>query len=183
MGSMSIKKKEILVGSHSLSDNIILTGFMGCGKSYFSSELADALSLDLFDTDALIEAKVHMAIKEIFLSHDEAYFRSLESDIAIQIQRSTTPAVYATGGGFPIHYEDILDIGKVFYMDIPFETILERMNDDERDKRPLFQDVDKAKALYDSRLEIYKKRSHYHIDATQSITAMISFVKEKLNID
>lgn len=159
------------------SDKIILTGFMGCGKSFFSKKLADDLKLPLFDTDSMIEKKAELSIKEIFARYDEAYFRSLEADIAAFIHKSNQSAVYATGGGFPIYYDQVLKIGTVIYMDIPFETIVERMDKSEIAKRPLFQDLDQAKKLYDSRLTLYKERSHFQIDATQSIEDMIQSVK------
>lgn len=154
---------------------------MGCGKSYFSSQLAISLGLDLYDTDSMIESNTGTSINDIFKSHDESYFRSLEANVAQEIQNGFKGAVFATGGGFPIYYEDILKIGTVFYMDIPFSKILERMTPAERNKRPLFRNIDQAKALYDQRLELYRKRSHYQIDATQSVETMLAFVKDSLN--
>jgi len=181
MDSMSIKKKAIIVALPSPSDNIILTGFMGCGKSHFSYYLAKELGFALKDTDSMIEAKANSSIKEIFDNFGESYFRSLEKEISLEIQNKCSHTVFATGGGFPIHCETILEIGTVFYMDIPFEKILERMTQQERDKRPLFQDIEQAKALYDSRLQLYRERSHYQIDATKPIEDMVNFVKSKLN--
>ncbi len=181
MVNMSIKKKESKMASSLPSDKIILTGFMGCGKSYFSQRLAEALKLPLYDTDSLIEAKEGISITEIFSRYDESYFRTLEAEIAFDIQKSSQAAVYATGGGFPIFYHDILEIGTVIYMDIPFKQIVARMSAEDIKKRPLFQDLDQALALYNSRLELYKKRCHLQIDATQSIEQMVQCVQSFLH--
>lgn len=146
---------------------------MGCGKSYFSKRLSDELHFKLFDTDSLIEAKYQKSIKDIFALHGETYFRSLESDIASDIVHFDN-AIIATGGGFPIFYEDICTLGTVVYMDISFEDIIVRMSEEDISKRPLFQNLQEAQKLYNQRKDLYIKRSHFSIDASQSIETMIA---------
>ncbi len=173
---MNIKKKQIAMASLSLSDRLILTGFMGCGKSYFAAQLAILFNVDVFDTDTLIEQKTSLTVKEIFEKSGEGAFRKLESEIAHDIE-SFKPSIIATGGGFPIFFEAIKSLGVVIYMDIPFDDILARMSDDETNKRPLFQDIPKARALYEERLSIYKERSHFHLDASQGMDEMLMQIK------
>lgn len=180
MDSTNTKNKVIIVTSSLPSDNIILTGFMGCGKSYFSSRLAQALGFRLKDSDAMIEADAKLAIKDIFSQYGEAYFRRLESQAADKI-KTLSSCVIATGGGFPIYYEDIKSLGTVIYMQIPFEEIVKRMTPQDIAKRPLFSDMKKAKELFDSREALYKERSHFHINASASIDEMINQTKDFLS--
>lgn len=176
---MSIKKKEIVVVSPSPSDNIILTGFMGCGKSYFASRLAAALNFSLEDTDKMIEKEAKMSIKEIFALYGEKHFRDLEAEIAEKIKKFYG-CVIATGGGFPIYYKEVKNLGKVVYMEISFEDILSRMSQEDIMKRPLFSNLKEARKLFNEREKIYKERSHYHLDATQPIEKMIKCTKDFL---
>ena len=152
---------------------------MGCGKSYLSSRLAQELGYELKDSDTMIEESEKISIKEIFQKHGEEYFRSLESKAAEKI-KTLSSSVIATGGGFPIYYKDIKSLGMVVYMDISFEDILKRMTPQDVAKRPLFRDIDRARSLYNDRIDIYKDRSHYQVDATMSVDDMINFIKDKL---
>lgn len=176
---MSIKRKEIIVVSPSPSDNIILTGFMGCGKSYFSSRLAASLNFTLEDTDTMIENEAKISIKEIFSTFGESYFRTLEAQAAEKI-KTFHKSVVATGGGFPIYYKDIKALGTVIYMDISFDAILSRMNEEDILKRPLFSDLKAARELFNEREKIYKERSHFQLDATLSVEKMIEISKDFL---
>ena len=163
-----------------VSDNIILTGFMGCGKSYFASRLAKALGYELTDTDEMIEEQEKRSIKEIFANDGETYFRELEAKIAEKI-KSLDHCVISTGGGFPIYYNDIKKLGTVIYMDISFEDIVKRMSPEDIKKRPLFSDLHKAKSLYNERKSSYCKNSDYQLDASSSIDEMIRSVRKFIN--
>jgi shikimate kinase len=78
------------------SPNIVLTGFMGTGKSTVGRLLARRLGWPFVDTDALIESR-HGSIPSIFAEHGEARFRELEREIseALAARHGT---VVATGG-------------------------------------------------------------------------------------
>ena len=132
----------------SSSGNIVLTGFMGSGKSHFAHVLAKELSYDFLDTDNLIATNQKSTIKDIFDTKGEAFFRQEEARTAKFIEEHIQNSIIATGGGLPIFYEDTLAIGTVFYMDISFEDILKRMNEDEKAKRPLFNDIKEAKKTF-----------------------------------
>ena len=54
---------------------LILTGFMGSGKSTVGRMLARRLRFRFLDTDKLVEERAHMRIPEIFEKHGEADFR------------------------------------------------------------------------------------------------------------
>ena len=68
--------------------NIVLTGFMGTGKSTVGRLLARRLGLKFVDLDELIEAEAGMTIKDIFASKGEPYFRDLESGVVKKLEYS-----------------------------------------------------------------------------------------------
>jgi shikimate kinase / 3-dehydroquinate synthase len=81
--------------------NLILTGFMGTGKTTVGRLAAERLGWDFLDTDTLIEEREGRSIAEIFREPGEAYFRSLEKSLCAALSRRRR-IVVATGGGMPL---------------------------------------------------------------------------------
>ncbi len=77
---------------------IILTGFMGTGKSAVAELLSRRWGLRSVDTDAMIEEQVGASIAEIFATRGEQHFRDLETEVLTQLagQRGL---IISTGGG------------------------------------------------------------------------------------
>jgi shikimate kinase len=76
--------------------NVVLTGFMGTGKTTVGRLLAERLGYGFVDTDALIVAR-HGPIAEIFAGRGEGEFRRLEAEVAAELA-DRTGLVIATGG-------------------------------------------------------------------------------------
>ena len=57
--------------------NIVLIGFMGCGKTTVGIRLSYRLRRAMEDTDKLIEREEGRSISEIFRTDGEAFFLSL----------------------------------------------------------------------------------------------------------
>lgn len=149
--------------------NIILCGFMGSGKTVVGSELAKIMGRKFVDTDELIEEEQGVAIKAIFATHGEDYFRELEFEMCKKIGAECKNCIVSTGGGamtFERNVEAIKNGGKIVFLDADFDTICERIGNS--NNRPLFQDKEKAKALYDERKSKYLKASDYVIDGNMS---------------
>ncbi len=77
---------------------IVLTGFMGAGKSTIGALLADRLRWRFMDTDAFIEARTGLTIARIFAEQGEDAFRLLETDTVRDCARAER-VVLALGGG------------------------------------------------------------------------------------
>ena len=78
--------------------NIILIGFMGCGKTTFGKKIARQLSRQFIDTDKYIEKSQERTISTIFAEEGEAAFRQMEQDAAAALAQEKN-LVIATGGG------------------------------------------------------------------------------------
>ena len=89
--------------------NIILTGFMGSGKTEVGKRLAQRLGYAFLDTDKLIEEKTGKSISEIFREEGESSFRELETEV-IKNLSGITGYIISTGGGIVIREENILSL-------------------------------------------------------------------------
>lgn len=80
------------------SPNLILTGFMGTGKSALGRLLAQSWGFRFCDTDKIIQKKTGRTIPEIFASDGEAAFRALEQQCVAE-WLPESGAIISTGGG------------------------------------------------------------------------------------
>lgn len=145
-------------------NNIVLCGFMGSGKTVVGKELAKILGVKFVDTDELIEKEQGVAIKAIFAAHGEEYFRDLEYEMCKTVAEMNG-AVVSTGGGamtFQRNVDAIKQGSKVVFLDASFDVICDRIGDNT--SRPLFQDKEKAKKLYDERKSKYLSAADYVIN-------------------
>lgn len=148
--------------------NIILCGFMGSGKTVVGTELSKIMGRKFIDTDEMIEQEQGVAIKAIFATHGEDYFRDLEFECCKKIADMKN-CVVSTGGGaltFQRNVDAIKGNGKVVFLDADFDVICERIGNS--NTRPLFQDRDKARALYDERKSKYLAAADIVIDGNMS---------------
>ncbi len=148
-----------------MKHNILLIGFMGVGKGTIARAFAKEYNLYNIDTDDLIESKENKTINKIFEKYGEEYFRNLEQDTANWLEKSVKGTLVSCGGGF-YKVKNINKIGKVVLLDAPFDWIYNRLKSAKNSeaklaKRPLFQDLKKAKALYKERKKAYKKVADY----------------------
>lgn len=145
-------------------NNIVLCGFMGSGKTVVGKELAKILGVKFVDTDELIEEEQGVAIKAIFATHGEDYFRDLEYEMCKKVAEMNG-VVVSTGGGamtFKRNVDAIKEGSKVVFLDASFDVICDRIGDSTT--RPLFQDKEKAKKLYDERKDKYLSAADYVIN-------------------
>ncbi len=82
--------------------NIILTGFMGTGKTSVGAALAERLGREFVDSDEVIQERESMTVPEIFEKRGEAHFRALEHEFCKGLS-SKKGLVVATGGGMPVN--------------------------------------------------------------------------------
>jgi shikimate kinase len=100
-----------------VDDVLILTGFMGAGKSATGRALADLLRWDFVDLDDEIEAAAGKSISALFAEDGEPHFRKLEGDVLARVLRRPR-VVVATGGGVVVGEENrrLLEGRCVYYL-------------------------------------------------------------------
>jgi shikimate kinase len=128
--------------------NVVLTGFMGTGKSTVGRLLAEHLGWTFVDTDALIESR-HGAISEIFASRGEAAFRELERKVARELAQGSQ-MVIATGGRLMLDQQNAEVLGRrsrVFCLVASPADVLRRLGDEEGPERPLLAATDRVRRI------------------------------------
>jgi shikimate kinase len=80
------------------TQSIVLTGFMGTGKSTVSHYVAKILKRRVLDTDQMIEERTRLSISRIFALRGEAYFRVIERGVCHELALRSH-MVISTGGG------------------------------------------------------------------------------------
>lgn len=167
--------------------NIVLIGFMGVGKGSVAREMVKQLGFIALDTDDIIQSMENRSIKKIFAQEGEKYFRDLELKVAKWLQVSVEKTLISTGGGF-YKVKNLNKIGTVVLLDSSFEKIYERIAthpnaQSKLKKRPLMQDLEKAKALYDDREAEYKKVADIIVDVTdKSVEEIVKEIKKKAKL-
>lgn len=151
--------------------NVILIGFMGVGKGSVAREVIKNSKYMAIDTDDLIESMENRKVKSIFEEDGEAYFRKLEKSVASWLQTSVKDTLISTGGGF-YKVKNLKKIGTVVLLDSPFDEIIKRIKQHPNaakklKKRPLLNDLKKAKELYNQRRPEYLELSDIVIDVTK----------------
>ena len=134
--------------------NLILTGFMGTGKSTVGSLVAAHMSRVFYDMDAVIEQRTGMAISGIFSQESEPYFRAIERGLCYEMALQQN-LVVATGGGAlvdPNNYEVMSKTGVIICLTADAVTLSTRLAKIEG--RPLaarWQDIlEERRAFYDA---------------------------------
>ena len=102
-----------------MTQNIILIGMPGCGKSSIGAELADRMEREFADTDDLVVKAAGKSIPEIFSDNGEDAFRDLEQEALTEICKRSG-VVVSTGGGIIKRKENLDTIrqnGVVIFLD------------------------------------------------------------------
>lgn len=163
--------------------NIILTGFMGVGKTRVGTQLAKDLGYLFVDTDSLIEADQQLAITAIFVKLGEPYFREVEAKIIREITQREGQVV-STGGGAVIqdrNREAFKKAGLVVCLTAPAEVIYERIKQETH--RPLLQTADplaKIRELLESRAQFYAQADVTIDTSEKSVDEVIQAIKERI---
>ncbi len=151
--------------SSKFSKNIILTGFMGTGKSSTGKVLASKMGWEFIDTDQRIVEQAGLSIPEIFDKFGETYFREIEKKVIKEVA-SGSHLVIATGGGAIIdieNYEIMKRNGIIICLTAEEDEIAKRVDD----SRPLLKGgrSGRIRALMRER-DTYYRRADFTVDTT-----------------
>lgn len=137
---------------------LVVTGFMGTGKSTGGELAATILSLPFVDLDRIIEKRAGRSIPEIFAREGEDRFRALEAQVMADGAR-LSGAVIATGGGGVVHATGFANLAQdavvVVLTALP-SRLEERLSDDPVRPKLDHRGSDKVSALLREREPLYE---------------------------
>ena len=144
-----------------MKNNIILIGYMGCGKTTLDKKLSYRERIALLDTDKRIEQKQKKTINEIFDEDGEPAFRQMETECLKEFLDYSDRYVISVGGGLPMKEENralMKQLGTVIYLKAEPDTIYERLKNDTT--RPLLRGdnpQEKIKTMIEMRNPYYEE--------------------------
>lgn len=157
---MSGHKASPAVLSPNIS-SIVLTGFMGAGKTTVGELLAARLGWRFVDTDRVVEKRAGMTVGEIFERRGESVFREMEA-AAVRETAQGDHLVMALGGGALERAETRdflagLSCCRVVFLDAPLEILLARCSDHAEPVRPVLRDRQRLAERWQARLPWYRQ--------------------------
>ena len=166
---------------------LVLTGFMGAGKSTIGRLLAARLGWNFLDLDAHLESRTNATIPQLFEQHGEARFRRLEST-ALASALGYSNIVLALGGGTPEELTNRLLLEQTpatftIFLDAPFPTLFDRCMlqglNDPAIARPVLRDPTAAQQRFQKRHPLYRRLANLTIDTAdqtpeQTVEALLT---------
>ncbi len=137
---------------------IVITGFMGSGKSTVASALARQLQCEMIDLDEVITIEAGRSPRQIIMEDKEQAFREIETRVLEKSLVNDRPVVIALGGGtWTIkRNRDLISehSGICIWLDAPFELCWRRIRQ-ANGIRPLAPNREAALALFAERQPVY----------------------------
>jgi shikimate kinase len=169
------------------ADRIVLTGFMGAGKSTVGRLLAARLGWQFVDVDVEVEARYGCTIAQMFAEAGEAEFRRRES-AAIARALGQQNIVIALGGGAPEMLTNRLLLEQtvrtaVVFLDAPFEVLFDRcVLQEGAAVRPLLLDAAAAAERFRMRAPVYRRCAKHQIatadqDPSETAAAVMQLLR------
>ncbi|MBQ4617079.1 MAG: shikimate kinase [Clostridia bacterium] len=163
--------------------NLILCGFMGCGKSTVGKRLAAQCGMTFVDTDRYLEQQLKTSISDFFAAEGEAAFRDRETAVCRTLG-AEDGLVLATGGGAVLRDENVEALcrnGVIVWLRVGVDCVLERLRDDRT--RPLLQREDKeqaVRALLTAREPLYARAAHVTVNAESDPQTVVTRILDAL---
>lgn len=195
MFSSAAKSRESAVGAQPV-ERIVLTGFMGSGKSTIGRRLAQKLHWRFIDLDSLIEQRDGRAVSRIFAESGEPTFRALETDALTSCLRESRLVVALGGGALETaanrHALGAASQTCTVLLTASFQTLYDRCQqqiatatDSSFPIRPLLGDRESAQARLARRGAHYQQTANLVLDTTgqqphESVDALLTLLRNIL---
>jgi len=169
-----------------MTQPIVITGFMGCGKSVVARALAQHLNVSFVDLDESITARTGRTPAQLITEDGERAFRHIETDTLREVLHAGEAGVIALGGGAWIeaaNRELISEYGcSTVWLDVPFEVCWSRIETAGED-RPLGRTKSEAATLYERRRPVYQLATiHVPLLGHEELGALKLILQRKLHL-
>jgi shikimate kinase len=151
--------------------NIVLIGMPACGKSTIGYWLSKKINYPFVDVDRYLEEKENRIISDIFSNEGEEYFRELETKYLKELSEKEG-IIISTGGGAVKNKENI-DILKENGIIVFLNRIIDDISRENHRNRPLLQNPDNIRKLYDERIKLYRQYADIIIKNDDSMDVII----------
>lgn len=156
---------------------VVLTGYMGAGKSTVGRMLAERLGVPFLDSDAVIEAQAELPIPRIFATKGEVWFRRMEERVIREITASEPAGVLAIGGG-AVESEKTRDLlartAHVAWLRMDPAALWARVNGSDR---PLASNEAVFLRRYERRVPAYTQVAAHVVDAGRPVAEVVADVE------
>ena len=156
--------------------NIVLIGMPTCGKTTIGKKLAKELNKSFVDIDSLIEEEIQMPISEFLNKDNEKDFRDIEEKVVERIAKMNN-LIISTGGGVikrQVNIERLKKNGIVVFIDRDVNLLMPASD------RPLSNNLNDLKKLYNERYEIYRSSADIVIKNNTKINDVITKIIEEV---
>lgn len=165
--------------------SIVITGFMGAGKTAVAAALARKLCCPMIDLDNFISEHEGRTPQAIIEEDGEKRFREIESAALREVLEEGAARVIALGGGtwtIPANRALIHEHNAhTVWLDAPFELCWQRIKSGNDSLRPLARDSESARALYNARRPLYQMVAlRVEIDASESAEIIAAEIIQRI---
>ncbi|MEO8436104.1 MAG: shikimate kinase [Pyrinomonadaceae bacterium] len=168
------------------SRSIVITGFMGSGKTTIADALARRLDCSMVDLDSFIAECEGRTPARIIAEDGEPAFREIESNALRDSLTQIEVGVIALGGGAwtiaanrqLIEQHDCVTV----WLDAPFDLCWERIAGTSNSIRPLAPDRELARELYNRRRSTYEMAAlKVELDGSEDAAGVAARIQKELD--
>lgn len=167
------------------TDNIVLIGMPGAGKSTLGVVLAKIINADFLDGDLVIQQRCGRTLQSVIDSEGSAAFIELENDVLKSIE-TDRPTIIATGGS-AIYSDEAMkhlaSIGTIVYLKVSYDELRSRLVDFQDRGVVMKQGIGMSlRDLFDERRPLYEQYAEVTVSVDDlSITAAARRVANAIN--
>lgn len=161
---------------------VIITGYMGAGKTTVGKALSRELGLPFYDLDRYIETRMHRTIPEIFAQQGEEGFRKIEHNMLHEVAEFED-VIISCGGGTPCFFDNMeymTGMGDTIYLKATVDVIWKHIHMG-RTVRPLLLGKTEEEAINFITKQL-EEREYFYLKARHIVDVNILDSYEKINI-